>query len=239
MTFVNRPECKKLCYREAAERFTDYFRENSAMKKCILFFFSAVIFMLSLTACSSSENAPGEASEAVFDVIMSRRSIRQFTDQPVSREILDEILKYGINAPNGQNRQAYEIRVVDDPEFLAGISAAVQADRQGENGRGSKSIFAGAPCVIFLANDTSYDMSQVDCGLLGENIILSAWAMGIGSCCMAAPVRQMKESAACAPYIEKLGFSGGYNLLYSIVLGYPDESPSAKPRKDGMIRFVN
>lgn len=48
----------------------------------------------------------------------------------------------------------------------------------------------------------------------------------------------MKESESCAPYIQKLGFSAGYNLLYSIALGYPNESPDAKPRKEDMIKYV-
>ena len=40
-------------------------------------------------------------------------------------------------------------------------------------------MFNNAPTVVFIANDPAYDMSQIDCGLLGENMILSAWSMGI------------------------------------------------------------
>lgn len=205
------------------------------MKKTVFL----LLVLLAAVSCSTPVNTSKYASQAVEKVIMSRRSIRKYTDQPISREVLDQVLNYGINAPNGQNRQAYEIRVVDNPVLLAEISSAVQTgDSREVDGKAAKSIFFGAPCVVFLANDTSYDMSQVDCGLLGENIILSAWSMGIGSCCMASPVRQMKESEACAPLIEKMGFSEGYNLLYCIVMGYPDESPAAKPRKTEKIRYV-
>lgn len=105
--------------------------------------------------------------------------------------------------------------------------------------RGASTIFAGAPCVIFIARDTTYDISAIDCGLLGENIILKAWTMGIGSCCMAGPTRMMMQSKACQPYMERLGFSTDYELLYCIVLGYAAESPDAKPRKyDEKIRFI-
>lgn len=172
--------------------------------------------------------------------MMSRRSIRQYTDKRISRDTLNRILECGINAPNGQNRQAYEIRVVDNPELLAEITAAVVNDNKDNAPKnGAKNIFANATCVVFIANDTTYDVSQVDCGLLGENIILAAWARGIGSCCMAHPVRQMKDSKSCAPYIEKLGFSKDYNLLYCIAMGYPDETPGAKPRKTDKIRFID
>lgn len=207
--------------------------------------FRPIIFGLALSAmvaCASpsGNDIPARQDSDVLDnIIMTRRSVRAYKDQAVSRDTLNLILKAGINAPNGQNRQAYEIRIVDSPEFLNAVSQAVKSDNPGMSGRmGGKSVFAGAPCVIFIANDTTYDVSQVDCGLLGENIILSAWSMGIGSCCMAGPVRMMKDSESCAPYLEKLGFSEGYNLLYCITLGYPDETPDARPRKNDVYRFM-
>lgn len=196
---------------------------------------SIVLFIFSQTANAQKQSD----SEVVEKVIMSRRSIRQYKDTEINKDILDQILKCGINAPNGQGRQAYEIRVVNNPKILKEITEAVLKDNTNMSLRqGANNIFAGAPCVIFLANDTSYDMSQVDCGLLGENIILSAWAKGIGTCCMAHPIRLMKSSESCAPFIEKLGFSEGYDLLYCIVMGYPNETPNAKPRKEDMIKYI-
>lgn len=197
--------------------------------------------MLALASCSNNESTQNvnNDSESVENVIMARRSIRQYTTQTISHDTLDQIIKCGINAPNGQARQAYELRVVNDPKLLKEISDAVLKDNHEMSLKpGADNIFFGARAVVFIGNDTNYDMSQVDCGLLGENIILSAWSKGIGSCCMAHPVRLMKESESCAPYIQKLGFSAGYNLLYSIALGYPNESPDAKPRKEDMIKYV-
>lgn len=188
--------------------------------------------MIMAVSCNHSAESPAciDGTQVIDSVMASRRSIRKFTSRTVSRDTIDKILKAGIIAPNGMNRQAYELRVVDDPELLSAISDACSKD--------GKHIFNGAPCVVFIANDTTYDMSQVDCGLLGENMILSAWSMGIGSCCMARPVRMMLDTPACAPYVEKLGFSDGFSMLYSIVFGYPDETPAAKPRTADRIRFV-
>ena len=104
---------------------------------------------------------------------------------------------------------------------------------------GFKNIFVDAPCVLCLAYDTTYDMSQVDCGLLGENIILSAWAKGIGSCCLGSAARWIKSSPSAQPYLDKMAFSEGYELLYCIALGYPDEAPAAKPRTLEMIRYMD
>lgn len=209
------------------------------MKKIIC----SLLFMAAMVSCTQQAETPtatADDAEVVEKVMMSRRSIRQYTDKRISRDTLNRILECGINAPNGQNRQAYEIRVVDNPELLAEITAAVvNENKDNAPKNGAKNIFANATCVVFIANDTTYDVSQVDCGLLGENIILAAWTRGIGSCCMAHPVRLMKDSKSCAPYIEKLGFSKDYNLLYCIAMGYPDETPDAKPRKTDKIRFID
>lgn len=168
--------------------------------------------------------------ETLEQVISERRSIRKYTEQNVSREVIDRIVENGLKAPSGMNRQSYELRIVDDPALLEAISHSVSPAK--------KSIFLGAPAVIFIANGTSYDLSQVDCGLLAENIMLSAQSLGLGTCCMGAPIRQMKASDGCAEYIERLGFSNGYNLLIAIAIGYPNESPAARPRKDNMVKYV-
>lgn len=198
---------------------------------------------LLFTACGM--NTPQEsikcadASQVVTDVMMSRRSIRAYKDSVISRETMDEILRCGINAPNGKNLQSYEIRVIDSPALIDSITAAVVKDQPEVGAReGFKNIFVGAPCVLCIAYDKSYDMAQVDCGLLGENIILAAWAKGIGSCCLGSSARWLKDSPSAKPYLDRLSFSEGYELLYCIALGYPDETPDAKPRKDDKIRYV-
>jgi nitroreductase len=81
-------------------------------------------------------------------------------------------------------------------------------------------------------------MSQIDCGLLGENMILSAWSMGIGSCCLGSPIRFMKTEPQVADYLKRLNIPEGYELLYCIAFGYPDESPAAKPRDASKVMFV-
>lgn len=69
-----------------------------------------------------SEKADKNEKNAVIETIMSRRSIRKYQPQAVSRDTMQIILDCGINAPNGQNKQSWEIRVVDNPEFINGIS---------------------------------------------------------------------------------------------------------------------
>lgn len=68
--------------------------------------------------------------------------------------------------------------------------------------------------------------------------MLASCTTGNGSCCLGAPVRMLKDSPEAAPYLDKLGFSAGYELLYCIGLGYPDETPEARPRKEDKVSYV-
>lgn len=208
--------------------------------KTKLLLLAATLFLAACGVNHPQESAEcADASKVVTDVMMSRRSIRAYKDSVISRETLDEILRCGINAPNGKNLQSYEIRVIDSPALIDSITVAVVKDQPEVGAReGFKNIFVNAPCVLCIAYDKSYDMAQVDCGLLGENIILAAWAKGIGSCCLGSSARWLKDSPSAKPYLDRLSFSEGYELLYCIALGYPDETPDAKPRKDDMIKYV-
>ena len=210
------------------------------MKKLLL----GIAAALSMTACNENkqqqQTADIDTASVVNDLMMSRRSIRAYKDSVISRETLNEILKYGINAPNGQNLQSYEIRVIDSPALIDSITQAVVKDNPKIAERdGFKNIFVNAPCVVCIACDTQYDMAQIDCGLLGENIILAAWAKGIGSCCLGSSARGILDSPSAKPYLDRMAFSKGYKLLYCIALGYPAETPKAKPRRDDMIKFMD
>lgn len=210
------------------------------MKKLLL----GIAAALSMTACNENkqqqQTADIDTASVVNDLMMSRRSIRAYKDSLISRETLNEILKYGINAPNGQNLQSYEIRVIDSPALIDSITQAVVKDNPKIAERnGFKNIFVNAPCVVCIACDTQYDMAQIDCGLLGENIILAAWAKGIGSCCLGSSARWIQDSPSAKPYLDRMAFSKGYKLLYCIALGYHAETPKAKPRRDDMIKFMD
>ena len=180
------------------------------------------------------------ASEAVISNIMSRRSIRRYKPQPVGRDTMQTILSCGINAPNGQNLQSWAVRAVDSPDFISGITEIyLKENPKAADDPSFRNMFRNAPTVVFVACDPGYDFSQVDCGLLGENMMLAAWSMGIGSCCLGGPARFMTGSPAAAEYLERLDFQEGYRLLYCIAFGYPDETPAAKPRDPSKVRFID
>lgn len=194
---------------------------------------------LCLAGIISCKQAPVETcdkADAVIENIMARRSIRKYKEGPVARETMQTILECGINAPSGQNRQSWEVRVVDNPETMDEIISLMAAGNPAADPGMIKGCFRGCPTMIFIANDQSYDFSVIDCGLLSQNIMLSGHALGVGSVCLGSPVRFLRNAPEA---IAKLGFSEGYTPVICIGMGYPDESPEAKPRDFGKVKFVD
>ena len=206
--------------------------------------FGGLLLSLLSVGCSPSHQPAEEANQldksaVVMENMLSRRSIRKYKPQAVNRDTMHTILNCGIQAPNGMNKQSWAIRVVDNPEIIDGLTELyVQQNPKAKSKPGFVNIFNGSHTVAFIAHDTTYDLSQVDCGLLGENMMLSAWSMGIGSCCLGGPVRFMNSEPA-AEYLKRLDFPEGYELLYAIAFGYPDEAPAAKPRSTEKFRYVD
>jgi nitroreductase len=189
-----------------------------------------------LTSCNEQQTVPTEDGNAVIENIMSRRSIRKYLAKPIDREVLNTIMECGINAPNAINRQAWEVRVIDNKEAIAKFYTALQQGNPQAQANAIEGSFRGAPVLVIIANDTTFNYSPLDCGIMCENIMLSAWSMGVGSVCLGSPVGYIKNSPQA---MQMLGFSENYEPLICIGLGYPDETPAAKPRDTGKVKFID
>ena len=198
-----------------------------------------VMFASCQNKTQTNESAQQNQDNQVVNTILERRSIRKYKPQAVERDKMDLILKCGINAPNGQNKQSWEVRIVDNPELLNAMKEAMAKGHPNLSPEMVRGCFRGAPTMVFIARDLAYDFSAYDCGLLAENMVLSAWSMGIGSICLGSPVRFLTDNAECQPLLEKLGFSEGYELSLCVGFGYPDESPAAKPRDWDKVKYID
>lgn len=199
------------------------------------------VSLFSCTAPARQDAVKDDSDKnAVVETIMTRRSVRKYKPQPVNRDTMQVILECGIHAPNAINRQAWEVRVVDNPDFINGMTEVFKTvnPKMAEDPN-FKNMFRNAPTVAFIANDTTFAYSPVDCGLMAENMMLSAWSMGIGSVCLGSSARFITDTPEAAAYLKKLGFSENYKVLVCIGFGYPDEAPAAKPRDLSKVKFVD
>ena len=198
------------------------------------------LIVLTITMMSCTPTTPKENTEnAVIEAIMARRSIRQYHAVPVGRDTLMQIMTCGINAANGQNKQSWEVRVVDNPTTLAQIQDLMATGNTALNPDMVKGCMRGAPVMVFIARDLNYDFSAYDCGLLAGNIMLAAQSMGVGSICLGSPVRFINEAENSAEILNILGYSENYELCLCVGLGYAAESPDAKPRDINKVKFLD
>ena len=184
-----------------------------------------------------------EKSQSVIEAIHARRSIRNYKECTVEREKLMEIARAGIAAPNAMNRQAWAVRIVDSKEWIDGCTkafvATVKGTPLGEHllTADFKNMFRNAPAVIIVAAEPTR-FAGVDCGILAQNMMLAAWSMGVGSCCLGSVVPVMASEEA-KPYLEMLQLPEGYKLLVAIAFGYPDcEIPEAPERDATKVMFL-
>jgi len=175
----------------------------------------------------------------VLSSIMARRSIRKYLDKPVEHDKLEIIVKCGINAPSGVNRQPWIVRVVEDQKLIADVTEVykqVNAE-QVKRDKDFKNMFRNAPNLICICTPANGG-GELDAGLLGENIMLAAQSMGLGTCCLGGPVRFLLSNEKCKFFIDRLDIPADYKLNYIIAIGYPDEQPDAKPRDASKVKYI-
>ena len=175
----------------------------------------------------------------VLSSIMARRSIRKYLDKPVEHEKLEVIVRAGINAPSGVNRQPWIVRVVEDQKLIADVTEVYKQENaeQVKRDKGFKNMFRNAPNIICVCTPANSG-GELDAGLLGENIMLAAQSMGLGTCCLGGPVRFLLSNEKCKFFLDRLDIPADYKLNYIIAIGYPDEQPDAKPRDASKVKFI-
>ena len=197
------------------------------------------ILAFTLVGCMPTQKNNDPMNNEVINAIMARRSIRQYHQVPVGRDTLTQIMTCGINAANGQNKQSWEVRVVDNPATMQKIQDLMAAGNPALPADMARGCMRGAPVMTFIARDLGYDFSAYDCGLLAGNVMLAAQSLGVGSICLGSPVRFINDAENSAEILALLGFSEGYELCLCVGLGYANEAPAAKPRDFNKVQFVD
>jgi glutathione peroxidase-family protein len=175
----------------------------------------------------------------VLSNIMARRSIRKYLDKPVEHEKLEMVVCAGINAPSGMNRQPWIVRVVEDQQLIADVTEVYKRYNpdQVKRDKDFKNMFRNAPNLICVCTPAEGG-GELDAGLLGENMMLAAQSMGLGTCCLGGPVRFLTSNADAKFFLERLDIPEGYKLNYILAIGYPDEHPEAKPRDASKVQYI-
>ncbi len=196
------------------------------------------ILAFALVGCSPTPQNNKPMNNEVIEAIMSRRSIRQYHQLPVARDTMMQIMTCGINAANGQNKQSWEVRIVDNPTSMQQIKDMMVKGNPSLQLEMVSGCMRNAPVMTFIARDLGYDFSTYDCGLLAGNMMIAAQSLGVGSICLGSPVRFINDAENSAEILALLGFSEGYELCLCVGFGYANETPSAKPRDINKVKYL-
>jgi len=111
----------------------------------------------------------------LFDAIITRRSIRKYSGEPVSREEIQTILRAAMYAPSANNQQPWHFLVIDDVEMMDQITRI----------HPYASMLKEASFAILICGDESLELSKgywaVDCAAATQNLLLAAHGIGLGA----------------------------------------------------------
>ncbi len=185
--------------------------------------------------------------------LMTRRSIRKYKADPIPDDVLTSILDAALAAPSAINLQHWHFVVLRSPDKLGEFKALMRdvqvkfhpvlADRFQKHPEAIADTetfltsLGGAPvCVLafFLKDDfPDRDGAMQSVSAAIENLMLAAWAQGVGSCWMSAAQRM-----GFGPAIQEQFAPGKGEFVSAISLGYPDQTPKMPPRRDGRVAFI-
>lgn len=161
--------------------------------------------------------------DSVLNTIMTRVSVRAYTDQEVEEDKIDNLLKAAMAAPTALNKQPWHFVVVKDKALLEELSHAHKY----------AALVAKAPLAIVVCGDMnkaldgeSRDFWIQDCSAATENLLLAAHAQHLG----AVWTGLYPGLEKCKAVSEVLNLPDHLVPLCMVVVGYPAESPQVKDK---------
>jgi len=170
-------------------------------------------------------------SMSLFDVLKRRRACRSFIPKPIPAEILEKIVYAGHRAPTGGNIPYRFLIVVKDPEQLKMLKTVTP----GYFGDSSAAIVVCTDLRVDggISNVDADQCSLYDAGAAAENIVLAAYALGLG----ASFIKSYPENALKT--ILKLPDGCRTELVVSLGYPAPNEPPAIRKRPEGKITYYD
>ena len=168
-----------------------------------------------------------------FDMLVTRRSVRVYRDDPIDDEVLAHVIEAGVYAPTGLNRQSPIIVAVTNRELRDHLSR-MNAQIMGVD----SDPFYGAPVVLVVLADRSVPTYVYDGSLVMGNLMNAAHEQGLGSCWIHRAKEEF-DSPEGRQILADLGIEGDYEGIGHCILGYPEGlEPDPKPRKENYVYYV-
>lgn len=197
------------------------------MKNKFLIITLSLMAIISNSCTSASNGETGsksdcDSTQVVLDNIMTRCSIRQFTDRQISKDALENILKAGMAAPSAMDKRPWSFIVVTEREVLDSLNN----NHPYANLKTATAAILVCGVMDKAGEGIAKDYWVQDCSAVTENILLAAHAYGLGAVwCGVYPVPERMEAMA-----KVLSIPEGIVPLNVITMGYPDQEPNVKDK---------
>ena len=179
----------------------------------------------------------------VLSAIRLRRSIRAYSDTPVTDEQIQLLKDVCVQSPSAMNRQPYHFTFVKDPALLKEFTDDVRklfASREGAPERFKDPSFDvryGAPLVVFIFATIDGRFTKIDCGIAAENLALAAHSMGLGSVILGMP-RDLFDGPEKEKWYKKLCPEAGAEFAIAVAIGTPAASKDEHPVRENLITVI-
>lgn len=176
-----------------------------------------------------------ELINPVVQNILSRRSIRKFTDQEIKRPILDMLLKAGYHAPSGHNMQTWRFTVLTRQADIAELKELTR--QTAEQNKVYFYGFENPQIIILISNNDRNAYGCQDASCAAENIMLAAASYGIGSVWL-NPLMTLRGKEPVKSLLDRYGIPAGHTVWAAVALGYPVSGGVALQKKENVVFFV-
>lgn len=168
-----------------------------------------------------------------LQAILTRKSVKKYKADEVPKELIEKIVEAGLQAPSGLNKQSPIILAVTNREVRDELSFL----NAGKDPFKRSDPFYGAPVVLVVLADKSVPTYLYDGPLVMENMLLAAHALGLGACWIHR-AKETFETPEGKAILEKLGIEGEYEGIGNCIVGYADVEPTAKPRRENRVYYI-
>ncbi len=190
----------------------------------------------------------------VIENILTRRSIRKYTEQQISDENLKTILEAAKYAPSGGNSQTWQFTVLQNKAKLAQLNEYIRAafEKLAVDEKTYRSIRSGkaaaknaaysfyyyAPTLIMVSNDADYVNAMADSACAIENMMLAATYLQLGSCWI-NQVSWFDQDKNVRTLLTELGIPENHKVCGSVCLGYrAGDIPAPKARQENTVTII-
>jgi len=173
----------------------------------------------------------------VTDAMLNRRSIRAYTEQPLTEDEIYTLLQCGVWAPSARNHQTTRYSVVTDPALLQQLSDDLLQGVEAPS-KWMLNFYYHAPCVIFAYDECGDRWTHINAAIAAENMHIAAHSMGLGSVLIGI-IREFMRSERGEVWKQRLGIPEDYEFTLALAVGHPAEQGKPLERRENTIVYAS